>query len=445
MCGVRQGENLSPVLFSIYLNDLEEYLNSNNAGIELKRKHGSIDVYLKIFVLLYADDTVIVSEDEKTFQNMLNDFHQYCKQWKLTINMQKTKIIIFGTSRPGNYMFTLSGEKIEIVKEYKYLGVLFSSSGSFLKARKQLIIQAKKALHILYMRIANIDLPIDVQIKLFDQTIVPILTYNCEVWGFENLDLIERVHTDFLRKITNSKKSTPLYMLYGELGRYPLEIVIKTRIINYWCKLLMGSESKISRQCYEFMLNSEINYKWLNYVKNILDFTGNTNYWINQKIFTLKNVGKLIKRTLLDQFIQKFNENLANSSKGTNYRLFKSDIKFEPYLNILPPNKRLTVFHFRTGNHRLPVETGRWRNCTLPYEDRKCMLCSLNDVGDEFHYLLKCPFFTDERMKYIPRRFYNRTNVIKFRELMSAESLVVLNNLSTFLHLIIIFFRNTCP
>jgi hypothetical protein len=34
-------------------------------------------------------------------------------------------------------------------------------------------------------------------------------------------------------------------MLYDELGRYPLEIVIKTRIINYWCKLLMGSESKI--------------------------------------------------------------------------------------------------------------------------------------------------------------------------------------------------------
>lgn len=65
----------------------------------------------------------------------------------------------------------------------------------------------------------------------------------------------------------------------------------------------MCSASKISRQCYEFMLNSEINYKWLNYVKNILDFTGNTYYWINQKIFILKSVGKLIKRTLLDQFI----------------------------------------------------------------------------------------------------------------------------------------------
>jgi hypothetical protein len=134
--GVRKEENLSPVLFSIYLNDLEEYLNSNNAGIELKRNHGSIDVYLKIFVLLYADDTVMVSEDEKTFQNMLNDFHQYCNQWKLTINMQKTKIFIFGTSRPDNYMFTMSGEKIKIVKEYKYLGVLFSSSCSFFKSAK---------------------------------------------------------------------------------------------------------------------------------------------------------------------------------------------------------------------------------------------------------------------------------------------------------------------
>ena len=56
-------------------------------------------------------------------------------------------------------------------------------------------------------------------------------------------------------------------MLYGELGRYPLEIGIKSRIINYWCKLLTGSEFKIARQCYELMLHSEISYKWINHVK----------------------------------------------------------------------------------------------------------------------------------------------------------------------------------
>jgi hypothetical protein len=70
-----------------------------------------------------------------------------------------------------------------------------------------------------------------------------LLTADEYAYG-KDLDLIERVHTDFLRKITNSKKSTPIYMLYGELGRYPLEIVIKTRIINYWCKFLWAVSVK---------------------------------------------------------------------------------------------------------------------------------------------------------------------------------------------------------
>ena len=68
---------------------------------------------------------------------------------------------------------------------------------------------------------------------MFDYTVVPILTYGCEIWGYENTELIEKVQNDFLRKITGSKKSMALYMLYGELGRMPLQITIKTRIIGY--------------------------------------------------------------------------------------------------------------------------------------------------------------------------------------------------------------------
>jgi hypothetical protein len=51
------------------------------------------------------------------------------------------------------------------------------------------------------------------------------------VWGIENLDLIERVHTEFLRKINQTKRSTPLSFLYGDLGRVPLEIVMNSSII----------------------------------------------------------------------------------------------------------------------------------------------------------------------------------------------------------------------
>jgi hypothetical protein len=440
-CGVRQGENLSPILFSIYLNDLDDYLAINNRGINIEKIDDNIITYLKLFVLLYADDTIIISEKEDEFQNLLYDFNCYCEQWKLSINMTKTKIIIFGTNRPDNYNFRINNVQVEIVKEYKYLGILFSSSGSFFNARKSIASQANKAMHILYTRIFNLDLPLDIQLKLFDQTILPILTYNCEIWGFENLDMLEKIHNDFLRKITKSRKSTPLYMLYGELGRYPLEIIVKTRMINFWSKLLSGSTTKISRICYENMLHSTVCYKWLDCIRNILNETGNTHIWIYQKSTNVKNIGKNIKRILIDQFIQKWNGQLANSSKGTNYRIFKNDIIFEPYLNILPDNLRCSLFHFRTGNHRLPVETGRWRNSFLPYEDRKCNLCSLNEIGDEFHYLFTCPFFILNRKRYLSSYFYRQPNILKFRELFTSGRLQTLKKLSLFVRDIIRHFK----
>ena len=88
--------------------------------------------------------------------------------------------------------------------------------------------------------------------KLFDHTVVPILTYGCEIWSFENIDIFERVHTEFLRKITKTRKTTPLYMLYAELGRYPLEITMKTRTIGFWNRLILDKDVKISLDCISY-------------------------------------------------------------------------------------------------------------------------------------------------------------------------------------------------
>ena len=182
--------------------------------------------YLKLFVLLYADDTVILATDEKSFQHSLNNFHDYSKLWKLDINYDKTKILIFGTCNDDHFNFKIGKNKISICKEFKYLGVIFTKSRSFSKAIKHNYDQAKKAMHLLYKRIRYLNLPIDLQLQLFDNTILPIALYGCEVWAFEKLQLIENLQNVFLRYITHLKKSTLIYMLQVELGRSPIDITI---------------------------------------------------------------------------------------------------------------------------------------------------------------------------------------------------------------------------
>lgn len=349
--GVRQGENLSPLLFSIFLNDLQSNMfTSGCQGVKLQ--HGDPAQWLNLLILLYADDTLILSYNPTDFQKSLDAFADYCETWHLKVNLSKSNVIIFGARNTNMYHFTLHGSELEITNKYKYLGIYFTSNGSFATARKFLTEQANKAMHLLYTRIYNLDLPIDLQLKLFDHTIVPILLYGSEIWGFESLDIIEQVHNTFLRKITKARKSTPIYMLHGELGRYPLSILIKCRMLTFWNRLVSGKNTKYAYKIYEYMiLQGPNHFKWTRCITNILQEIGRPDIWLNQNIATPVFIKQLAKRTLVDQYIQCWTAKMTLSSKGMFYQSFKSDLQLEKYFTILPKTLSLYMFKLRTSNH----------------------------------------------------------------------------------------------
>lgn len=208
-------------------------------------------------------------------------------------------------------------------------------------------------------------------------------------------------------------------MLCAELGRHPLDLQIKQKMINYWTRLVTGKTSKLSYQLYLYMLNSNFQFKWLNCIQTILNNCG-MNYLLHEHLYFLpKNTSKIVKSRLNDQYFQNWHSQLQLSSKGINYNLFKSNIEFENYIHVLYGKLFFNMFKFRTSNHKFPIEKGRWEN--IDHADRKCNLCQKNDIGDEFHYLLVCPFFKSERNHAVDRYYYRNPNIIKFKELLSVN------------------------
>lgn len=89
------------------MNDLENFLSTNGgSGNNIDIDDATVTIFIKLLVILYADDTIILSDNVNDFQQMLNIFSDFCNSWKLKINSSKTKIMIFGDrSRTPNVPF----------------------------------------------------------------------------------------------------------------------------------------------------------------------------------------------------------------------------------------------------------------------------------------------------------------------------------------------------
>ena len=88
--------------FSLFLNDLTEFISHAYDGLnavcdmsKIILSNDEIEVYFKLYILLYADDTVILAESAVELQSALNAMFLYCKSWDLEVNPAMTKITIF--------------------------------------------------------------------------------------------------------------------------------------------------------------------------------------------------------------------------------------------------------------------------------------------------------------------------------------------------------------
>ena len=221
LAGVRQGENLSPLLFSLFINDLEDYLIGNGCQ-PINFDDTNIDNYFQLMLLLYAHDTIVMSNTKEGLQKAIDLMCGFCEKWKLKINSGKTKVTVFGCRKAdtSNLKFVCNGDNLEVVHSFKYLGIMMNYNGSFKIAIEELHKQASRAMYSLLRKCRTFDLPVNVAVDLFDKLVSPVMLYSCEVWGFEKTERLEKLHLKFLKHILKVKTNTCSNMVYGELGRY---------------------------------------------------------------------------------------------------------------------------------------------------------------------------------------------------------------------------------
>ena len=126
-----------------------------------------------------------------------------------------------------------------ILREKVLIFLLIYQDGHFKQCQIEDKQKALKTMYALLSKCKNLQLPIDIQLVLFVKTVVPILLYGCEIQGITKCDIIEAVHLKFCKLVLKVKSRTPNCMIYGELGRLPLHLVIKQRVISYWPNLIM--------------------------------------------------------------------------------------------------------------------------------------------------------------------------------------------------------------
>ena len=141
--GARQGCVLSPLLFNLYLNEIPNLLKEcNSANDPIILPNGS-----PLSCLFYADDVVLFSSSATGLQTSLNIFQQYRKNWKLSINLKKTKIMIFEKRcRKSNIPFFIDNDPIQISQDYSYLGLSFCANGNFSNSKRILIEKSRRCI-----------------------------------------------------------------------------------------------------------------------------------------------------------------------------------------------------------------------------------------------------------------------------------------------------------
>ena len=172
-----------PWLFSLYIDGVVRKVNARVLHRGLKLEDGNGNEW-EMNQLLFADDTVVVADSEMKLRQLVSEFGRVCERRKLRVNVGKSKVMRCTRNEDGARLnVTLSGEVLEEVDQFKYLGSIIAANGGVEADVRHRVNEGCKVLGAMKGVIKNRGMGMNVKRALYEKVIVPTVTYGSELWG----------------------------------------------------------------------------------------------------------------------------------------------------------------------------------------------------------------------------------------------------------------------
>ena len=202
--GLRQGCVMSPWLFNIFMDGVMKEVRERSREIGASLWDCERGTEWMVEWLMFADDTVLIGDSEEKLQELVNEFERVCKRRKLTVNVNKSKVMRVGKDREEiGLNVSMNDIRMEEVESYRYLGVDISADGRMVEEVSHRIGEARKVSGALQKLWKKRHIAQQAKIGMYEGIVEPSLMYGCEAWvlNVRERRKVESVESDSLRRI----------------------------------------------------------------------------------------------------------------------------------------------------------------------------------------------------------------------------------------------------
>jgi hypothetical protein len=287
---------------------------------------------------MYADDIILLAETEEGLKLMINELHAWCKKWRMVVNIEKTQVIHFRPKRAKktNSKFCYGNSLLEVVSNYRYLGVIVSEHLDQQVIGNTLADGATRALgKLLSKYYLNKGLGLKMYTKFYDTCISPIMDYCSGVWGYDHNNKLHAIHLRTMRCYLGVNKYATKVAIEGELGWAAPQIRRMLNMLRLWNKIVSMENTRLPKLIYEQMLASNSIGTWTRDLKCVFerikcnDILENNIPVVNIKVFL-----NHAKERLMSDYVIKWRHEIENKPKLRIYGQYKNEFTTETYCNM---------------------------------------------------------------------------------------------------------------